>query len=230
MTRSPKMQISKETLEVLHNFATINPNILISPGKQLKTIAEAKNILAQSEVADEFPREFGIYDLNEFLSVINLIDDAQLTFTEDGYVLIENGNAKIKYYYSEPEILTTPSKDINMPDPEFAVNISESQIGQIRKAAAVLGHAELVLTNSDTGIRAEVYDVNDATSNNYSLLIDSDNASTDKFKFIFSIANLKLLPGDYYVNISSKLISHWTNSDFPANYYIALEKGSEYNV
>ena len=94
------MQISKETLEVLHNFAAINPNILISPGKQLKTIAESKNILAQPEIADEFPREFGIYDLNEFLSVINLIDDAQLTFTDEVHVLVQNGNAKIKYYYS----------------------------------------------------------------------------------------------------------------------------------
>jgi hypothetical protein len=224
------MQISKETLEVLHNFATINPNILISPGKQLKTIAEAKNILAQAEVTDEFPREFGIYDLNEFLSVINLIDNAQLTFTDEGHVLVQNSNAKIKYYYSEPEILTTPKKEITMPDPEFTVNITEDQLGQIRKAAAVLGHAELVLTNTKTGIRGEVYDVNDATSNNYSLLIDSDNASTDNFKFIFSITNLKLLPGDYYVNISSELISHWTNDNYPADYYIALEKGSEYNV
>ena len=224
------MQISKETLEVLHNFASINPNIMISPGQQLKTIAEAKNIMAQSEIVDDFPAEFGIYDLNEFLSVINLIDQGSLSF-EEGYVTISNGNASIKYFYSDPDILTTPTKEINMPDPEFSVNITDDQMGQIRKAAAVLGHAELVITNKDKGqIYAEVQDVNDPTSNNFYLLIDSDNACTNEFNFVFSIPNLKLLPGDYYVNISSKLISHWTNSDFPVNYYIALEKGSDYNV
>lgn len=88
----------------------------------------------------------------------------------------------------------------------------------------------MVLSNQGSVVTAEVYDVNDATSNNYSLSIDQDNACTGKFKFVFSIPNLKLLPGDYYVSISSKLISHWTNTDYPVNYYIALEKGSEYNV
>jgi len=223
------MQISKATLEVLHNFAAINPNIMFSPGQTQKTIAEAKNIMAQAETVDDFPSGFGIYDLNEFLSVINLIDGAELEFGE-GHVLVKNDHSRIKYYYSEPDILTTPTKEINMPDPEFSVNITDDHLAQIRKAAAVLGHAELVLTNQGPHVTAEVYDVNDSTSNNYSLSVDLNNECGGEFKFVFSIPNLKLLPGDYYVSISSKLISHWTNTDYPVNYYIALEKGSEYNV
>ena len=135
----------------------------------------------------------------------------------------------MNYYYSEKDILTTPTKEITMPDPEVAINITEDHINQIRKASQVLGHSELVICGIKGQIRAEVYDVNDMSSNTFSLVLDNSYLDND-FKFIFNIPNLKLLPGDYYVNISSKLISHWTSSTYPINYFIALEKGSEYHV
>ena len=101
--------VSKETLEVLSNFASINPNILISPGQQLKTIAEAKNIMASAEITEDFPQEFGIYDLNEFLSVLGLVDDPNLDFSEDSVKVLGSG-ANVKYFYSQKEMLTTPEK------------------------------------------------------------------------------------------------------------------------
>ena len=91
------MQISKETLEVLSNFASINPNILISPGQQLKTIAEAKNIMASAEITEDFPQEFGIYDLNEFLSVLGLVDNPNLDFSDDSVKVLGSG-ANVRYY------------------------------------------------------------------------------------------------------------------------------------
>ena len=223
------MNISKETLDVLHNFASINPNILISPGQDLKTIAEAKNILAQAHIPETFPVEFGVYDLNEFLAVIGLIQTPDLDFGGDK-VVIKYDTSRVNYYYSEKDILTTPTKEITMPDPELSINITEDHINQIRKASAILGHSELVICGDKGTVRAEVYDVNDATSNAFSLVLDNANSCTNDFKFIFNIPNLKLLPGDYYVNISSKLISHWTSSTYPINYFIALEKGSEFHV
>jgi hypothetical protein len=231
------MQISKETLEVLHNFASINPNILIGPGQDLKTIAEAKNIMAQAHIPETFPVEFGIYDLNEFLAVIGLIQTPDLDFGGDK-VIIKYDTSRVNYFYSEKTILTTPTKEITMPDPELSINITEDHINQIRKASAILGHSELVICGGSPAnqhgpkgtVRAEVYDTNDATSNAFSLELDNANPCTNDFKFIFNIPNLKLLPGDYYVNISSKLISHWTSSTYPINYFIALEKASEYHV
>ena len=224
------MNISKETLEVLQNFASINPNILISPGQDLKTIAEAKNIMAQAHVPDIFPEEFGIYDLNEFLQVIGLIQTPDLDFGGEKVVIKYQDTQRVNYYYSEKDILTTPTKEITMPEPELSINITEDHINQIRKASTVLGHSELVICGDKGTVRAEVYDVNDMTSNAFSLVLDNANPCTNDFKFIFNIPNLKLLPGDYYVNISSKLISHWTSSTYPINYFIALEKGSEYHV
>ncbi len=225
------MNISNETIDVLKNFAAINPNIVINPGQVLKTISEAKNIMAVADIQEDFPQSFGIYDLNEFLSVISLIDSPDIDF-DSKYATIKSPTSSVKYYFSEQEILTTPQKDITMPECEFGVSITEDQLSQLKKAAAVLGHSELVISGEGGNITATISDERDATANTFSFDLDSDNECKNDFKFIINIANLKLLPGDYYVSISSKLISNWTNVSrtAPVNYFIALEKTSEFRV
>jgi len=223
------MNLSNDTLNVLKNFATINPNLVFKPGQKLKTISESKTILASATIVEDFPKEFGIYDLNEFLSVLSLIDNPTLVF-EDKAVLITGSGQKIRYFFSESDILTTPQKDIQMPDPEVGVNIEEDKLNQIRKAAAVLGHTELAITGSNGVITASVLDTRDSTSNLFEIDLDKDNSCKNEFNFVVSIPNLKLLPGDYFVSISSKLISNWTNSNYPVDYFIALEKNSSYDV
>ena len=225
------MNISNETIDVLKNFAAINPNIVINPGQVLKTISEAKNIMAVADIQEDFPQSFGIYDLNEFLSVISLIDSPDIDF-DSKFAIIKSSTSSVKYYFSEQEILTTPQKDITMPECEFGVAISEDQLSQLKKAAAVLGHSELVLSGNNGNITATISDEKDATANTFSFDLDSDNECKNDFNFVINIANLKLLPGDYYVSISSKLISNWTNVSrgLPINYFIALEKSSEFRV
>ena len=103
------MIISDETLNVLKNFASINPNLVFKPGQKLKTISEAKTILSSADIVEDFPVEFGVYDLNEFLAVYNLIDSPELEF-EDKSVLIKNSagsRQQVRYYYSQPCLLYT---------------------------------------------------------------------------------------------------------------------------
>ena len=224
------MNLSNDTLNVLKNFASINPNIVFQPGQQLKTISESKTIMARADIVEDMPKEFGIYDLNEFLSVYNLVDTPTLTF-EDKSVLINGANNQVvRYFFSEIEILTTPQKDIQMPDAELGFTLTDDVLNQIRKAAAVLGHTELSLTGDNGVITASVVDTKDSTSNSFSYELDRDNACKESFNFIVSIPNLKLLPGDYFVSISSKLISNWTNNNYPIEYFIALEKNSSFGV
>ena len=226
------MIISNDTLNVLKNFATINPNLVFKPGQELKTIAESKTIMASAKIVEDFPQEFGVYDLNEFLSVYSLIDNPTVEF-EDKAMVISSGNVnqqKIKYFFSSPEILTTPQKDITMPEPEVGFTLEEDTLNQIRKAAAVLGHNELSIKGNNGVLTASVADTRDATSNVYSIEIDKDNSCKNEFEFVVNIPNLKLLPGDYFVSISSKLISNWTNNNYPVEYFIALEKESKYSV
>lgn len=223
------MNISSETINILKNFSNINANLVFKPGQSLSTISEAKTIMAKATVSEDFVQEFGVYDLSEFLSVMNLVDSPVLNF-DDKSVLISDhtGGTKVRYYYSELDILTQPTKDITMPECEVNFNLSAENLDKIKKAAAVLGHAELMFSCEGGNITAKVFDEKDATANTFDITLDT--TSTEIFKYVFSISNLKMLHGDYSVSISSKLISNWKNTNIPVEYFIALEKSSKYGV
>jgi len=223
------VSISDDTLSVLRNFSSINPNVVLKPGQEVKTISEAKNILAVADIDEDFPTEMGIYDLNEFLSVVNLVDKPQLNFG-DNHVDIVGGNSKVKYFFSDSSILTTPQKDITMPDCEVEVSFTDDTLSQIRKAASALGHSEMSITATDDGVNIKVFDSKDSSANIYNIQLANDAGYKEgQFEFVINISNLKLLDGDYVVKISSKLISEWKNTTKPVRYYIALEKNSNYN-
>jgi hypothetical protein len=223
------VSISNDTLSVLRNFSSINPNVVLKPGQEVKTISEAKNILAVADIAEDFPTEMGIYDLNEFLSVVNLVNDPQLNFG-DNHVDVAGGNSKVKYFFSDSSILTTPQKDITMPDCEVTVSFTDDILSQIRKAASALGHSEMSISATDEGVNIKVFDSKDSSANIYNIQLANDAGYKEgQFEFVININNLKLLDGDYEVNISSKLISEWKNTTKPVRYYIALEKNSNYN-
>lgn len=223
------VSISNDTLSVLRNFSSINPNVVLKPGQEVKTISEAKNILAVADIGEDFPTEMGIYDLNEFLSVVNLVDKPQLNFG-DNHVDIVGGNSKVKYFFSDSSILTTPQKDITMPDCEVEVSFTDDTLSQIRKAASALGHSEMSITATDDGVNIKVFDSKDSSANIYNIQLANDAGYKEgQFEFVININNLKLLDGDYEVKISSKLISEWKNTTQSVRYYIALEKNSNYN-
>ena len=76
--RSWTMKLSDKTLVILKNFAGINNSILVKRGDSLRTISLAKNILAEANIKEEFPRDFAIYDLNQFLNGLGLHQDPEL--------------------------------------------------------------------------------------------------------------------------------------------------------
>ena len=117
-----------------------------------------------------------------------------------------------------------------MPDAEVGINLTDDNLKALKQASSVLGHTDLALVGENGVITAKVFDEKDATSNTFELTLDRDNACKNDFNFVVNMPNLKLLPGDYFVSISSKLISNWTNNDYPVEYFIALEKSSTYNV
>jgi len=221
------MQLSQDTLALLTNFGSINSNIVLKPGQKLKTISEAKNILAVADIVEDFPSDMGIYDLNEFLSTYSLVNDATLNF-KDNSVLIQNNTNKVNFYFAEPSILTAPDKDITMPNAEVNITLTEEILGQTKKAASVLGHTDVAIIG-DESISIKVFDTKDSSANTF----ESDlgpNTTGHKFSFVLNISNLKLIDGEYDVAISSKLISNWVNKNKPVSYFIALEKSSTFGV
>lgn len=225
------MELNDGTLQVLKNFSSINSNILIQQGKTLKTISEARNVLARADINEDFPKSFGIYDLNEFISVLGLVDTPRLKF-EDDYVLIgdSTGRSKVKYFFSAEETLTTPQKDIVMPDTDVKFVLTNDTMNKLKRAAAALGHNEVSISGKDGVLSLSVIDSQNSTSNTFSIDIDGEFNSEASFKFVLNISNLKILPGDYDVEISSKLISQFKHKEINVQYWIALEKTSTYEV
>ena len=224
------MELSNFTMQVLKNFATVNSNVVIKPGNTIMTMAEPKNILGQATVTEDFPQQFGIYDLQEFLNVLGLVDSPRVRF-EPNHVLIgdSTGRAEIKYFFSDPEMLTSPSKAIDMPEPDVVFELDQSTLNNLKRAASALGHSEMSIRYVDGLIRLSIIDPDNASSNTYSIDISGDCKLTD-CNFIIDIANLKLIPSDYKVEISTKLISQFTSMEDSMNlrYWIALEKTSNY--
>jgi hypothetical protein len=221
------MKLSPDTINVLKNFASINPNIVVKPGSVLATISEAKNIYASCTVPEKFETQFGIYDLNEFLSALSLVEDPDLSFGESS-VIFKSGKTSVQYYYADQSVLTAPSKPITMPKADVKLTLSEESIGKIKKASSVLGHSTLVISGEDGVIDLSIVDQKNTTGNKYTLRLDDDNACKNKFSFVIVIGNLKMLNGTYEVYLSSKLISHFKSLTSPAEYFIAIEKNSTF--
>lgn len=222
------MEISANTVNVLKNFASINGNIVIKPGNKLMTISEAKNILAEAVVPENFSEQVGIYDLQEFLNVLNLVDQPRVRF-ESNWMDIgsQSGRELVKYYYADTDMLTTPTKPIDMPDADVWFTIDETTSAAIKRAASIFGHTQLAIEPDNGSIKLTVVDPENATANQYTVQVDG-GYNNDSFKFILNINNLRMVQDTYEVKISSKLISQFKNESGSLTYWVALEKSSTY--
>ena len=224
------MELSSFTMQVLKNYASINSNIVVKEGNNIMTMAEAKNVLSQAVVSEAFPQQFGIYDLNEFLNVCGLVDNPRVRF-ENTHALIgdSTGRAQIKYFFSDPEMLTSPTKPITMPSADVTFTLDQGTLNSLKRAAAALGHSEVSITSVDGVIRLSVLESDNSTSNTYAIDVDGESTLTS-CNFVININNLKLIPGDYKVEISTQLISQFTNTDenMDLKYWVALEKSSTF--
>ena len=223
------MKLSEHTTSVLKNFASINQNLVIKEGKTISTMSAMKNIVAKAEVDEDFPREIAIYDLNEFLAALSLFTNPVLDFSENYVMITEEGKTgnSLKYFYSDPSVVTTPSSEITMPETEVKFSLDSGDLSKVQRAASVIGSPDLVLEKNGTGSYLTVKDKKNDTANNYSLDVDAEGSG--EYNFFFKVENLKLLPTNYDVNVSSKNISHFKSQAGNAvEYWIALEPESSY--
>ena len=224
--RPVAMKLSDKTLSVLKNFSTINQSILFKQGSKLRTISVMKNILAEATVTEEIPKDFGIYDLNQFLNGLSLHQSPELDFVNDGHVVIKEGRMRSKYFFADPNvIITPPDKVIDLPTEDVSFELSTDQLDKLLKAAAIYQLADLAVEGGDGVVKLLVRDKKNDTSNSFSVTV----GETDKvFSFNFKVENIKILPGTYDVSVSSKLLSRFTSKNQDLTYYIALEPDSTF--
>jgi hypothetical protein len=219
------MKLSKETLGLLKNFSGINSNLVLRDNGKLTTISAQKNIMASASVTEAFPAEFGIYDLNEFLGAMSLFEDPELDFSEK-FVTIKEGANSIKYFAADASVLTVPTRKITFPDAEIEFTLTSTMLNMIHRTASVLRATDLQIIGDGSKITITVGDKKNVTGNSYS----AHAGSTDKnFQANLKVENLKMLPGDYIVSISSKKISRFKASASELVYYVAVEADSTFS-
>ena len=224
------MKLSIDTLSVLKNFGAINQGIFFKKGKTLKTVSSHKNILAEVDIKEDIPADFGVYDLNNFLSVVSLHkDDPTFEFDEKHVVIVGNkGRSKIKYRFCEPTmIVTPPEKALTMPDAEISFELKSEDFEWILRAAGVLSSPQVAIESDGKTINIVTLDLQNDSAHTDSLEICNGNGN--KYRMIFKTENIsKILPGTYNVSISSKGISHFKNKNIPLQYWITTEQGSKF--
>ena len=221
------MKLSKETIEVLKNFSGINQSIVVKEGSKLKTVNSLKNILAHATVEEDFPKEFAIYDLTEFLGLLSSMSEPELTFNKSD-VTVSSDTRKVKYRYADTDYIVKPEKDIDMPESEIKFKLSEEVYVSLEKVATILQLHDICLKGCEKSGKILLCATNkkNDSSNDYSEEVGE--GVTNKFNIVMKKENLKIIPGDYDVSISSKGISHFKNVNLDLEYWIALEPTSEY--
>lgn len=219
------MNLSKETLTLIKNFASINGSLMLKEGNKLSTISEAKNVMANGTIAETFPQDFGIYDVNEFLGVISLFENTQLDFKDKYVTISDGGKSKIKYYAAGEGVVRSAPAQIKFPEADVAFELTQEQIAMILRTASVLKASDVAIKGEDGELKVQVSDKKNDTSNAYEVTI----GSTEKqFTANLKVENLKMLPGDYSVEVSSKKISKFTNKGNDLTYFVAIEADSKF--
>ena len=220
------MKLSDKTISVLKNFSSINQSILFKEGSKLRTISVMKNILAEATVTEEFSRDFGIYDLNQFLNGLSLHQSPELDFTNSGYVVIREGAMRSNYFFSDPNVIVTPpEKAIELPSEDVCFELSTDQLEKLLKASAVYQLPDLSAVGENGVVKLVVRDKKNDTSNDFAIVVGETDA---EFSFNFKVENIKVLPGTYEVVVSQKLLSRFTSKNHDLTYYIALEPDSTF--
>jgi hypothetical protein len=222
------MKLSESTVNLLKNFSSINQSILFKQGNKLRSISVMKNILVEAEIAEEFPKDFGIYDLNQFLNGLSLHSAPDLDFTRDEFVVIKEGKMRSKYFFADPTVIVSPpEKEITLPTEDVCFELSSQQLEKLKKAASVYQLPDISVIGENGVIKLVARDKKNDTSNDFSIIVGDTNS---EFVFNFKEENLKIIPGAYDVIVSSKLLSRFTNKNVNVCYYIALEPDSTFEA
>jgi len=214
------MKFSNETLSVLKNFSAINPSVIFKPGQVIRTISPQKTVMAAATVSETIDKQAGVYDVSRFLATLNLFNDPDVVFGDNQFN-IKGDRSSLKYTYtSENMIVSPPDKDIVVPNPEATMDISWSDIEGVIRAAGVLNLPEIAFTCTENTITLSAVDSKNPTADTYSVVVAEDVDAED-FSMVIKTENLKLMPTDYEVALSSKGMAHFKSDK--VQYWIAIE-------
>ena len=219
------MKLSENTISILRNFSDINQNILFKPGKNIATMSTMKNIMARAEVEEDFEQEFGVYDLPEFLRALDSFQQPVLKFNGAANLKIQDEKSTLsaRYAFADKSTLTTPQKQITMPDKTVAFTLKHNDYESVKKLYTNLSLPDLAFKGEKGKIKLVALDKKNNNSNESSINIGECDV---EFTAYVKTENMKIIPGDYDVALSKAKIAHFINKKINIQYWIALEADS----
>ena len=221
------MKLSESTINVLKNFATINAGMQFKEGSVVRTINKGQNVLGKATIKESFEKDFVIYDLNRFLSLYSSLNDPEIVVNADSNnITIKSGTSKTTYGLAdESMIVAPPAKELKIENAEVNFRLTKEDMSQVLKLSGILGLPNIAVIGNGSEISISALDVKNADTDVFSIKVGETSSN---FKMIFNTENMKMVPGNYDVAISSKGISHFKHATDAIEYWIATEAGSKY--
>lgn len=218
------MKLSENTINILKNYAAINPMLLVKEGNVLATVSVARSILAKATVEESFPRQFAIYELPRFLGVLSLFNEPEIEFGER-QLRIVSGRQSVNYTYADPSmIISPPERQIVFPGAEVEFTLSQQDLQKLVRATGVLQLKSVVVIGDGKTISIAAASAKNPTADSFSIEV----GETDKqFEIFYSTENIiKLISAEYSVKISKEGLTQFVSTN--VEYFMASEAGSTY--
>lgn len=223
------MNLSSRTIDVLKNFCNINTQILFKPGNVVCVVDKENTLSGRAVIPEEFPQEFAIYDVPQFLNSIGLFNNPNLEFHET-YVKIGHAKQAVKYLYSDPEYVHGASyKTFSTSVDSIEFTLEEEVLKQMLKAAAILNSPIVSFHGEGEAIDIRAIDPVQGSSKMYSRTIFEKEGADFNFDSRLKIEHLKMISSNYNVTLYGEICARFTTDAgkgdtlLPVEYYLALQ-------
>lgn len=227
------MQISSNTISLLKNFSAINNSIYIKAGNEIWTTSPDKSVIGYCQVQETFPVDFGIYDLNRFLSLVSFFENPDFQFSEDEVKIVAY-KSKTNYRFADPRIISHRNefdkveKYIRNTSPnlnyQIQFTLEDDDLQDFLKKSSVLKLSDVLITVQDGYVVLQSYDRKNDLSDKHVLRLDDEISNT--FSAHLSVDKFKIVSGDYTVLVGESVIN-FKNNKHDVQYWIAPDSDTE---
>lgn len=234
------MKLSKNAISILNNFANISDRIKIKQGKEIRIVSDngngdvngnGKNVVAIAELDIEFPQDFDIIGLKNFLNTLNAFKNPELEFYEN-YVSIKEDDNEYCYYRSNGKLIRDPhyGKNFVFNESLYEFDLSKEQLIRIGKAANLLKSLSTTgsslirfYKNENSEIIIEVkLSGEDPVKNNYRIIIGKDDSDIS-FDFYIESKYITLIEDDYRIILYPSKCMKFQGLNVPVSYIIGYK-------
>ena len=216
------MKLSKATIAILKNFATINGGIQFVEGNEIRVGAIDRSVMGIAKVEETFPVDFALYDLNQFLSVLSMFNEPELEFKED-YMIIKQGRNRVKYFYTDSDNIVAAPYELELEPGEETMFISADQLDSLTKASAVMKLDDFAIVKEGDSIQLIVEDGEQDSNNEFTIDVEFE-VDMDDFELQLKMKTLNFVKLDYEISfVDNNQFLIFSNEDNQLTYYVAVQ-------